>query len=241
MLWVGSLRLCQYPVPCQISIDYSWWINHLCACCQMEIFYSHHSFYMDLLAFYHKEKLFPFSCFFVSPRVHGFLFYDQFLSLFIFMLNVSSRSPFKDKVSPAAFLTCLHVSLIISLLLGTTRISRFIFSPCIFLASPLESAIYLISFDSFQWRMVKTKVWALSVLVATRMLLLLSTHRLVILELVMNREAWHAAVHGVTRSQTGLSNWTELNWPISTYLCMYVSSIFGSIYLCVTIYPYSHL
>ena len=36
-------------------------------------------------------------------------------------------------------------------------------------------------------------------------------------ELVMDREAWRAVIHGVTKSQTWLRDWTELNW---TYLLL---------------------
>ena len=37
-------------------------------------------------------------------------------------------------------------------------------------------------------------------------------------ELVMDRETWNAVVHGVTRSQTGLSDWTELTITSSIIL-----------------------
>ena len=45
-------------------------------------------------------------------------------------------------------------------------------------------------------------------------------------DLVMDREAWRAAIHGVTKSQTRLSDWTELNWtePFTnpSYHCLFM-------------------
>ena len=81
-------------------------------------------------------------------------------------------------------------------------------------------------------------------------------------ELVMDREAWHAAVHGLTKSQTRLSNWTELIPPLRvitehwaefpvlysrftqaiyfTQVNVYMSIIYLVVYMCHTKIPTSN-
>ena len=54
-------------------------------------------------------------------------------------------------------------------------------------------------------------------------------------DLVMDREAWRAAVHGVSKSWTRLSNWTELKWPHFILLFKFVLDILVLISLCVCV------
>ena len=39
-------------------------------------------------------------------------------------------------------------------------------------------------------------------------------------KLVMDREAWRLAIHGVAKSQTQLSDWTELNWEKNNFIAL---------------------
>ena len=55
-------------------------------------------------------------------------------------------------------------------------------------------------------------------------------------ELAMDRKAWHAAVHGVTKSQTWLSDWTELSWrriKMRTMVSSYLFRLSGRALRCL--------
>ena len=52
-------------------------------------------------------------------------------------------------------------------------------------------------------------------------------------ELVMNREAWHAAVHGVEKSQTRMSDWTELNCHLVSPKVLSLSTWSADVNICI--------
>ena len=51
-------------------------------------------------------------------------------------------------------------------------------------------------------------------------------------ELAMDREAWRATLHGVTKSRTRLSDWTELSWTHNEVLCVFSHSV-----VCDSLWP----
>ena len=52
-----------------------------------------------------------------------------------------------------------------------------------------------------------------------------------LLELVMDREAWSPAIHGLTKTRIWLSNWTELNWYFTSLRFKYLLEFF--LILCI--------
>ena len=51
-------------------------------------------------------------------------------------------------------------------------------------------------------------------------------------ELVMDREAWRAAIHGVTKCRTQLNDWTELNWACThAHTCIFNPYNIGLVFI----------
>ena len=49
---------------------------------------------------------------------------------------------------------------------------------------------------------------------------------------MMDREAWHSAVHGVTKSWTRLRDWAVLNWIVILLICLFLMTTNAELLVC---------